>query len=130
MKAIAEINTPLDVGDFCLSGWRVVATLVSLRERNRFLRGLRSWVGFKQVGIEYERDSRHAGEPKYTLGKLVQLALSGYIGFSSAPLRAAAWLGFFSATLGSVVVIWAMVTKLMGIPSPRGWASTLAIILF
>ena len=85
---MAEIDIPLDAGDFCLLDRRVVDTLVSLRERNRFLRGLRSWVGFKQIGVEYERESRHAGVPKYTLRKLVSLALSGYIGFSALPLRA------------------------------------------
>jgi len=86
MKVIAEIDVPLDVGDFCLMDRRVVDMLVTLRERHRFLRGLRSWVGFRQIGIEYQRDARLAGAPKYTLRKLVSLALSGYIGFSSMPL--------------------------------------------
>src|SRR5689334_20638522 len=69
MKALAEIDVPLDAGDFCLMDRRVVDTLVSLKERNRFLRGLRSWVGFRQIGVEYERNARHAGEPKFTLRK-------------------------------------------------------------
>jgi len=130
MRAITEIDMPLDAGDFCLLDRRVVDTLVSLPERNRFLRGLRSWVGFKQVGIAYERGARHAGLPKYTLPRLMQLALSGYIGFSAMPLRIAAWLGFLSAGAGLALTVWALVTKLMDIPSPRGWASTLAVILF
>ena len=130
MKAISEIEVPLDAGDFCLLDRRVVETLVSLRERNRFLRGLRSWVGFKQIGVEYERDARHAGEPKYTLRKLVGLALSGYIGFSAMPLRAAAWLGVAAAGAGFLLVLWALVSKLAGLYTPRGWASTLAVILF
>ncbi|HKQ75024.1 MAG TPA: glycosyltransferase family 2 protein [Blastocatellia bacterium] len=130
MKAISEIDVPLDAGDFCLMDRRVVDTLVSLRERNRYLRGLRSWVGFKQIGVEYERDARHAGDPKYTLRKLVGLALSGYIGFSAAPLRVATWLGLASAMAGFLVALWAVYTKLAGIYSPRGWASTIAIIMF
>lgn len=130
MKSIAQIDVPLDAGDFCLLDRRVVDTLVRLPEQNRFLRGLRSWVGFKQVGIEYERDARHAGVPKYTPRKLIQLALSGYIGFSAMPLRAAAWLGFLSASAGFAMALWAVMTKLMSIPSPLGWASTLAVILF
>jgi dolichol-phosphate mannosyltransferase len=130
MKAISEIDVPLDAGDFCLMDRRVVDTLVSLRERNRFLRGLRSWVGFRQIGVEYERDARHAGEPKYTLRKLVGLALSGYVGFSSAPLRLATWLGLASAATGFLVALWAIYSKLAGIYSPRGWASTVAIIMF
>jgi dolichol-phosphate mannosyltransferase len=129
-KAVADLDVPLDAGDFCLLDRRVVTTLVSLPERNRFLRGLRSWVGFRQARVEYERDARHAGEPKYTFRKLVQLAFSGYIGFSSMPLRLAAWLGFGVATAGFALGAWAMATKLMDIPSPRGWASTVAVMLF
>jgi dolichol-phosphate mannosyltransferase len=130
MKAVSEIDVPLDAGDFCLMDRRVVETLVSLRERNRFLRGLRSWVGFKQVGVEYERDARHAGEPKYTLRKLMGLALSGYIGFSAMPLRMATWLGLLAALAGFLVALWAVYTKLSGVYSPRGWASTMAVIMF
>jgi len=131
MKVIAEIDVPLDVGDFCLMDRRVVDMLVTLRERHRFLRGLRSWVGFRQIGIEYQRDARLAGAPKYTLRKLVSLALSGYIGFSSMPLRAAAWLGFLSAAAGFSIGIWVLVRTLIELPSPpRGWASTMSVILF
>jgi polyisoprenyl-phosphate glycosyltransferase len=130
MKAISEIDVPLDAGDFCLMDRRVVDMLVSLRERNRFLRGLRSWVGFRQIGVEYERDARLAGEPKYTLRKLIGLALSGYIGFSAAPLRMATWFGLIAALTGFLVALWAVYTKLAGIYSPRGWTSTIAIIMF
>lgn len=130
MRAVAEIDVPLDAGDFCLLDRRVVDALVALPERHRFLRGLRSWLGFRQIGVEYERDGRHAGEPKYTLGKLVRLALSGYVGFSSMPLRAAAWLGFGSAFAGFATAVWVVFTVVMNIPSPRGWPSTLAAMLF
>jgi len=130
MKAVSEIDVPLDAGDFCLLDRRVVDILVSLHERNRFLRGLRSWVGFRQVGVEYNRASRHAGEPKYTLRKLVGLALSGYVGFSAMPLRASVWLGLLAAAAGFLFALWAVLTRLIGIYSPRGWASTLAIVLF
>ena len=131
MKVIAEIDVPLDVGDFCLMDRRVVDMLVTLRERHRFLRGLRSWVGFRQIGIEYQREARLAGEPKYTLRKLISLALSGYIGFSAMPLRAAAWLGFLSAAAGFSIGIWVLVRTLIELPSPpRGWASTMSVILF
>ncbi len=130
MRFIAEIDAPLNAGDFCLMDRRVVQTLVALRERNRFLRGLRSWVGFKQIGIEYERDARNAGEPKYTFRKLVGLALSGYIGFSSLPLRLAAWLGLWSATAGFVLTLWVIISKFVVPHVPQGWASTIAVILF
>jgi len=130
MKIIAEIDAPLDAGDFCLMDRRVVDTLVALRERNRFLRGLRSWVGFKQIGVEYERDARNAGEPKYTFRKLVGLALSGYVGFSSFPLRMAAWLGVSSALAGFLLAVWVILSRLLAQHVPQGWASTIAVILF
>jgi polyisoprenyl-phosphate glycosyltransferase len=130
LKAIANIDVHLQSGDFCLMDHRVVDTLVRLRERNRFLRGLRSWVGFRQVSIEYEREARLAGVPKYTMRKLISLALAGYIGFSATPLRVATWFGFLSAGTGFVIALWVLATKLMDVPSPRGWASTLAVILF
>ncbi len=130
MKAIAEIEVPLDAGDFCLMNRRVVDTLVRLPERNRFLRGLRSWIGFRQIGVEYERDARYAGEPKYNLRKLIGLALSGYIGFSALPLRLATWLGIMAAGAGFFTAVWAVISKIAGIYSPRGWASTMAVILF
>jgi dolichol-phosphate mannosyltransferase len=130
MKAMAHIDVPLDAGDFCLLDRRVVDVLVSLREQNRFLRGLRSWVGFTQVGVPVERAARYAGVPKYTLRKLVRLALSGYIGFSALPLRAASWLGFVSASAGFMTIAWVLLTKLTQQRAPQGWASTLAVVLF
>jgi glycosyltransferase involved in cell wall biosynthesis len=130
MRAIAEIDVPLDAGDFCLMDRRVVDALISLPERNRFLRGLRSWVGFRQASVEYEREARHAGEPKYALRQLLTLASSGYFGFSAVPLRAAAWLGLLSATGGFLLILWAVGSKLMHVPIPQGWASTVAVILF
>ena len=129
MHAMADIDLPLDAGDFCLLDRRVVDTLVGLRERNRFLRGLRSWVGFRQIGVEYEREARVAGEPKYTLRKLVRLALSGYVGFSAMPLRASVWLGLLSSAAGFLLGVWALATKLLGIYSPQGWVSTIVVIM-
>jgi len=130
MRMMAQIDVPLDAGDFCLMDRRVVDALKRLPEAHRFLRGLRSWVGFRQVGVEYEREGRHAGEPKYTLSKLIRLAVSGYVGFSTVPLRVASWLGLAAAAIGFGFAIWAVGSKLLGIPSPRGWASTLAVMLF
>ncbi len=130
LRAVAEIDVPLDAGDFCLLDRRVVDALGTLGERGRFLRGLRSWVGFRQVGIEYEREARYAGAPKYGVRKLVRLALSGYVGFSSMPLRLAAWLGFLAAGAGFLIALWTALTRIFNVPSPRGWASTMAAILF
>jgi dolichol-phosphate mannosyltransferase len=130
MRAIADIDVPLDAGDFCLLDRKVVDVLNALPEHNRFLRGLRSWVGFRQSPVEYERAARFGGEPKYTLSKLIRLAMSGYVGFSSLPLRLSAWLGFLSALTGFAVGAWAIVSRILAVPAPRGWASTLSVILF
>ncbi len=129
LRRIADVDLPLDAGDFCLVDRRVADALVGMRERGRFLRGLRSWVGFSQTGVEYERAARHAGTPKYTLRKLARLALSGYIGFSSTPLRLATWFGFATASVGFAFAFWAIASKLLDIPSPRGWVSLVAVIL-
>lgn len=130
MRRLANIDVPLDAGDFCLLDRAVVTELVALPERQRFLRGLRAWVGFRQTGVEYDRDARAAGAPKYTLTGLVRLAISGYVGFSAFPLRASAWLGFAAAATGFLLAVWAIGTKILGIDSPQGWASTVAIVLF
>jgi dolichol-phosphate mannosyltransferase len=130
MRLIAAIDTPLDAGDFCLLDRRVVDTLVGLRERNRFLRGLRSWVGFRQASVEYERAARHAGRPKYTVRKLISLAVSGYVGFSSFPLRLAAWIGALAATAGFALGVWVITRHYTDPLTPRGWTSTSAIVLF
>jgi polyisoprenyl-phosphate glycosyltransferase len=129
MKAVAEIELPLDAGDFCLLDRRVVDALTALPERNRFLRGLRSWLGFKQIGVEYERAARHAGEPKYTLRKLIGLALSGYIGFSTVPLRLATWLGMLTAGVGFLVALWAIISKFVLDYTPQGWVSLIAVTM-
>jgi polyisoprenyl-phosphate glycosyltransferase len=130
LQIVANIDLPLDAGDFCLMDRRVVDALTALPERNRFLRGLRSWVGFSQVGVEYERHARQGGAPKYTMRKLMGLALSGYIGFSVMPLRAASALGFLSALAGLGLLLWAVLQKMMNHPTPWGWASTISVILF
>jgi dolichol-phosphate mannosyltransferase len=130
LRWLSEIDTPLDAGDFCLMDEKVVRAVAALPERNRFLRGLRSWVGFNQVGLEYDRDARNAGEPKYTLRKLISLALSGYIGFSSLPLRLATWLGLLSAAVGFVMTAWVFISRLGNATIPQGWASTVAVVLF
>jgi hypothetical protein len=89
---------------------------------------LRSWLGFKQLGVEYERATRHAGTPKYTLRKLMGLALSGYVGFSTVPLRLATWLGLLTASGGFLVALWAIISKWI-YATPQGWVSLMAITM-
>ena len=98
LNAISPINIPLDSGDFCLIDKKVADVLnVDMPERIRFVRGLRAYAGFKQIGLEYERAERFAGKEKYTFRKLVKLAMDGIFDFSTLPLRLASYLGFFIA---------------------------------
>jgi polyisoprenyl-phosphate glycosyltransferase len=93
LARVADIRIPLDSGDFCLIDRKIVDLLNALPERNRFLRGLRAWVGFRQIGVHYDRPGRAAGTPKFTLGQLTQLAIDGLLSFSMFPLRLTAWVG-------------------------------------
>lgn len=103
LRRLANTDIPLDSGDFCLMDRKVVDVLNHLPEKIRFVRGLRSWAGFKQYGVEYDRDERKYGEPKYTFRKLVRLAFIGLFGFSTIPLRIATTIGFISMLLGFTI---------------------------
>ena len=129
LHGMAEVTIPLDSGDFCLMDRRAVDALNALPEKIRFLRGLRSWVGFKQVGVAYDRPARNAGEVKYTRPKLVKLALDGLVSFTSFPLRLASYLGFFTAMAGLLYLAVAVLWRLTVGHVPAGWTSLIAIIL-
>jgi polyisoprenyl-phosphate glycosyltransferase len=129
LRIIAQVPVALDAGDFCLLDRRVVNALIALPEQHRFLRGLRAWVGFRQIGVACERDARLAGTSKYTVRKAARLALEGYIGFSAVPLRMASVLGVVTACGGFLTAAWVVATKLLDVPSPRGWASILACVM-
>ena len=130
MNAISDINIPLDSGDFCLMDRKVVKVLVGLPEQMRFVRGLRTFVGFKQTGLEYERAAREAGKPKYTLRSLILLAIDGLVSFSGYPLRLAAYVGVATAFASVLVTVWVLIDALANHTAPRGWASVMATILF
>ena len=128
LRAVADLDIPLDSGDFCLMDRRVVDALNRLPERERFVRGLRTFVGFKQVGVSYERDARYAGVPKYTLRKLAGLALDGVVNFSSLPVRAVAGLAvlltlFGLGLLGGCLGGWAISGP------PAAWFVVLAAVV-
>jgi len=112
LKFLASIDIPLDAGDFCVMDRRVVDLLKAMPERNRFIRGIRTWVGFRQIGLEYERDPRHAGGVKYTLAKLVKLALDGLISYSYLPLRLASLVGLLVSTSSFALAGWTIYMKL------------------
>ncbi len=127
---IAHIDIPLDAGDFCIMDRRVVELLKQMPERNRFVRGIRSWVGFNQVGLPFERQARHAGKSKYTVGRLMLLALDGLISFSYVPLRVITALGLSVSVVSLLLAIFFFVKKLLYGLSPPGYASIIVSIFF
>ena len=126
----ASIPVPLDAGDFALLSREVVDHLNSLPELNRYLRGLRAWVGFRQIGVDVERGVRTAGTSKYSTAKLVKLALDGLFSFSSVPLRAAALLGFLAVGAASVYAAYAILVHLLFDVSPRGFTALIVVLVF
>lgn len=130
LKKVANIDLALDAGDFCLMSRSVVNQINAMPEHNRFVRGLRGWVGFRQVGITYERNSRAAGETKYPLTKLISLAMDGLISFSSLPLKISGWLGFFAAFLGVIYLSVEFIKFFFFQKPPNGWASMIGVVIF
>lgn len=129
LHQLADIDIPLDSGDFCIMDRRVVEILNAMPERNRFVRGIRSWVGFRQTGLAYERSTRYAGKSKYSFRKLLALALDGLISFSYVPLRVIAVAGFgVSAFSIALAIFYALKRILVGL-NPPGFA-TLTVALF
>jgi dolichol-phosphate mannosyltransferase len=127
---LADTMIPLDSGDFSLMDRRAVDLINSLPERTRYVRGLRAWIGFKQTGIKVDRDARNAGDPKYTLHKLINLAMEGIISFSVVPLRIATALGLLVSTLSYASIFVVIYMKLFTNLSLPGFAATASILLF
>ncbi len=131
LRAVSEIDIPLDTGDFCCLRRRVVDAILALPERNRFVRGLRAWVGYTQVGVEYERAARYAGAPKYTLRKLLGLAYDGLFSFTNLPIRLIQ-LGGFVLSLAAIAVAVGYLVWYLVAPEqfPQGFASLIISIWF
>jgi dolichol-phosphate mannosyltransferase len=129
LQRVAQIEIPLDAGDFCIMDRRVVDLLNGMPERNRFVRGIRSWVGLSQVGLPYARQARHAGHPKYTFSRLIYLALDGLVSFSFLPLRVITLMGFAVSAVSILLAIAYTIQKITIGLSPPGFA-TLTVALF
>jgi polyisoprenyl-phosphate glycosyltransferase len=127
---LVSLAVPLDTGDFGLLSRRVVAELRRTREAHRFLRGLRTWVGFKQKGVAAPRDSRQGGVSKYTLGRLVRLALDGVFAFSVVPLRAASAAGCLTILISGLFTAYAIYVRLVTGQAPQGFTALIAVIVF
>jgi glycosyltransferase involved in cell wall biosynthesis len=130
LRQVANVDIPLDAGDFCIMDRRVVNLLQSMPERNRFVRGIRSWVGLRQTGLSYERQARYAGQPKYTFGRLMLLALDGFISFSHTPLRVASLLGLGISLLSFLLAGFYFIKKIVAGLSPPGFATLVVAVFF
>jgi glycosyltransferase involved in cell wall biosynthesis len=134
---MADIKIPYDTGDFCLLDRRVVDTINAMPEHNRFVRGLRAWAGYRQVGVEYERHGRAAGEASYTFTRLVRLAVDGVFSFSTTPLRLAVWVGIAASVFALLAAILTLLQRVfveyfrsIGHALPPGFATTIIAIFF
>jgi dolichol-phosphate mannosyltransferase len=129
LYAISDLDIPIDSGDFCLLDRQVVDVLKHLPERMRFVRGLRSFVGFRQVGLPYDRAARASGRSKYSLRALIGLALDGLVSFSSYPLRLVTRLAFVTIFAAFLLFVWALNDAFKHHTAPQGWASTMVVVL-
>lgn len=130
-KKISNFSIPIDSGDFSMLSRRVVDNINSMPEQSRYLRGMRAWVGFKQIGYEYDRDPRQAGETKYSWRKLFELAFNGIFNFSDFPVRIITRLGFFTVFFSLIYFAYNIYRRFYYNDVPQGFTATiLAIILF
>lgn len=128
LKKFTKIDIPVDVGDFRLMSRQAVLYFRQFRERDRFVRGLVSWVGFRQIGVKYSRDKRFAGKTKYPIKKMVKFAIDGITSFSNVPLKFASWFGFFTSAFAFAYAIVIFIQKFLGI-TVQGFA-TIVIGMF
>src|ERR671934_852118 len=127
---ISQVQVPVDVGDFRLVDRRALDVFNQMRESNRFVRGMFSWIGLEQAGVVYTRQERFAGETKYPLRKMLRFAATGVISFSAAPLRAALNLGFVVSFVSFALAIWSLIVKFAGIYHVPGWTSIVVVTTF
>ena len=130
LRILSKVNIPLDAGDFCVMKRSVVEAMLQFQEVNPFLRGIRSWVGFKQVGVEYEQNPRLHGQSTYTIKKYFTLAVTGILSFSYIPLRLATLCGTVTALIGFVFAVYVVCLWLIGPFDVPGYASLIVVITF
>src|SRR5260370_672056 len=130
MATLSDTHLPLDSGDFGLMSRRVVEQLRRMPEHHRYLRGMRSWVGFRQTGVPVGRSERHSGASKYGFLRLLKLAADGIFAFSIVPIRAAALLGAAAVSISSLFGIYAVFAKLVLHRTPQGFTALLLLITF
>jgi dolichol-phosphate mannosyltransferase len=130
LRRMSEVDVPLDVGDFRLVDRRALEAFRLMRESNRYVRGMFSWIGLHQTGVEYRRSARAGGKTKYPLRRMLRFAVDGVVGFSDAPLRLALNLGFIVSVISFLVAFAAIVARVTGHFAVPGWASILVAVAF
>lgn len=129
LKALTSVDIPVDTGDFRLIDRKVCDVLSSLNEKNRYVRGLVSWVGFKQTAVRFHRQERYAGETKYPLKKMLKFAMDGITTFSYKPLKLTSYLGFFVSLCSFLYLLVVLYLKLFTEKTVSGWASAVSVSL-
>ncbi len=130
LKNISYVDIPLDSGDFCLMSRRVVDILNAMPEESRYIRGMRSWIGFNQIGLEYERAERFAGESKYSFKMLLGLAYNGIFNFSEFPIKVIRRIGYVAMAISMLYFFYTLYLKITGSEVPQGFTSLLFVIIF
>lgn len=131
LDKLSEIKIPVDTGDYRLIDRKVADVLRKMPERNRYVRGMVSWAGFRQTPVEYERQERFAGTTKYPLKKMLKFAFDGIVSFSSKPLKLSQYLGFFAVLVAMAIFIYAVIYRLVGGRNlVYGWASIMTTVTF
>ena len=130
INSLSEVSIPLDTGDFRLIDRCVIDAFEQMGERHRLLRGMASWIGYNQIGLRYERQRRFAGHTKYPLKRMLSLAIDGIVSFSTVPLRLVTFIGFFSASLAVLGIIYSFVVRLFTKTWVEGWALSFIGMLF
>ncbi|MDR0694613.1 MAG: glycosyltransferase family 2 protein [Prevotellaceae bacterium] len=131
LNYLSDVKFPVDTGDFRLMDRKIINEFNALKEKNKYIRGLISWMGFKQTPCYYEREERFAGETKYPLRKMLKFAMIGLFYFSKKPLKVATSLGFICVVFGLAFVLWMIINRfILGGATVQGWISTIAIVVF
>ncbi|GAB6039454.1 glycosyltransferase family 2 protein [Endothiovibrio diazotrophicus] len=130
VNRISDIPIPLDTGDFRLMDRQAVDALLAMPERDRFVRGMVAWIGFRQEAVPYRREARFAGTTKYPLFKMLRFATDGILSFSLVPLRLASWIGFLAAALALVGILYALFMRLLTEVWVPGWTLLFIALLF
>ncbi|MDR0769448.1 MAG: glycosyltransferase family 2 protein [Dysgonamonadaceae bacterium] len=131
LNKMAEVDFPLDTGDFRLIDAQIIEQFKRFKERGKYIRGLISWIGFKQTPFYYEREARFAGETKYSLKKMLSFATTALFYFSKKPLLIATGLGFLTVVIGVIMALWYIFGKIFGYTNAEsGWTSIMIIVIF